>query len=43
MMKKIKDVGILEVSSAEPESITDEAFSLIDPETEYQFYRKRVL
>jgi hypothetical protein len=29
MMKKIKDVGILEVSSAEPESITDEAFSLI--------------
>lgn len=44
MMKKIKDVGILEVSSAEPESIsiTDEALSLIDPETEYLFYRKRV-
>lgn len=44
MMKKIKDVGILEVSSAAPESISiaDEALSLIDPETEYQFYRKRV-
>lgn len=44
MMTKIKDVGILEVSSAEPESISiaDEALSLKDPETEYQFYRQRV-